>query len=112
MKNMKNKSLYRTIVGTILFVLALIGLVACEKSEPGLSQGKSSPLELPWLSPLFYDARFIFALILGVALVALTVVVAVRIIREKRADKQADRAIQDEKWENANDGDNEKTGDE
>ena len=106
---MKNKSLYKTILGAALFIFALCGFSACKKSEPGLSQGSGSPLELPWLPPLFYDARFIFALILGVAVMVLTVIMAVRIIHEKRADKRAERAVAQKKWKAFEDKEEEKT---
>ena len=96
---MKNKSLFKTIISALIFALTLCGLAACQKNtEPGLGGDPGASCELLWLPPIFYNGYFIFALLLGVAVLALTVFMAVRIIREKRADKQAERKMAEEKW--------------
>jgi len=102
---MKYKSIYKIIIGAAFFVLALCGIAACEKSGDGIGQAGNPPVNLDRVTPkedpkwaLVIDAQFIFAVILGVAVVALTTFMAVRIIREKRADKRADRAVREAKW--------------
>ena len=102
---MKYKSISKIILGAALFALALCGFTACEKSAAGFGQAGTPPIELERITPkedakwaLIIDAKFIFAMILGVAVVALTTFMAVRIIREKRADKRAARAVAEDKW--------------
>ena len=108
----KHKIIIRIIGGALIFASALGFFAGCQgEASPGIGgkdKGGSSPIELPWLPPIFYNPYFIFALILGVAVLALTVFMAVRIIREKREDKNAERAVAEEKWKECEDKEKEK----
>lgn len=76
---------------------ALLGFAGCAKQqEPGFGQGSSvTPPAID--RPANIDVWLIIAIVIGAAVLALTVFMAVRMIREKSADRRAEQAVLAEK---------------